>query len=145
MNERIIAFLEGQKAATICCVDESNQPCCFSCFYVFDRATKCFYFKSSVNTHHGPLLLKLPGVAGTIQMDKLNLLAIKGAQFYGVIIDRNDPLAVNAKSFYHKKYPFALTMHGEVWTVQLQQVKMTDNTLSFGKKLVWELEALAVK
>ena len=145
MNERIIAFIEGQKAATICCVDENNQLFCFSCFYVFDRAKKCFYFKSSVNTQHGPLLLKSPRVAGTIQPDKLNLLAIKGVQFHGVIIDRNDPLASDAISLYHKKYPFALTMQGEVWTVQLQQIKMTDNTLNFGKKLTWQLEAATVE
>ena len=144
MNERIMAFLEAQKAATICCVDENNQPCCFSCFYVFNRARKCLYFKSSVNTHHGSLLLRLPRVAGTIQPDKLNLLAIKGVQFYGLVMDRNDPLASEAKSLYHKKYPFALTMQGEVWTVQLQEVKMTDNTLSFGKKLHWQMEVVGV-
>jgi len=140
MNERIIAFLEGQKVASICCVDENNTPCCFSCFYAFDRLRNLLYFKSSVNTQHGMVLQKAPRVAGTIQPNKLNPLAIKGIQFKGTILGEDDPFTSNAKSFYHNKHPFAIAVPGEVWTIQLQQVKMTDNTLSFAKKITWQRE-----
>jgi uncharacterized protein len=140
MNEKIIDFMERQKVAGICIVDESNQPCCFSCFYVFNSSTNCLYFKSSANAYHSSFLHKNSPVAGTIQPDKLNPLAIKGIQFKGVVCCSDDPLSFEAKSLYHKKYPFAMAMQGEVWTIQLLQVKMTDNTLNFGKKLLWELE-----
>lgn len=138
MNERIIDFIEGQRVATICVVDEENNPYCFSCFFAFDKEKHLLYFKSSSNTHHGPLLEKRPVVAGTIQPDKLNPLAIKGVQFTGTIAEANTELTGNASSSYHKKYPFALAMHGDVWTVQLAYIKMTDNTLNFGKKLTWQ-------
>jgi uncharacterized protein YhbP (UPF0306 family) len=29
-------------------------------------------------------------------------------------------------------------MPGEVWTIELLTMKMTDNTLAFGKKIIWE-------
>jgi uncharacterized protein YhbP (UPF0306 family) len=145
MNEKIIDFLEGQKVAGICFVDETNEPCCFSCFYVFNSSTNCLYFKSSANARHSNFLNKYPAVAGTIQPNKLNTLAIKGVQFKGVICNANDPLSFEAKALYHKKYPFAMAMQGEVWTVRLLQVKMTDNTLNFGKKLLWELEGAAIR
>ena len=37
MNERITEFIDGQKVATICCLDEENKPYCFSCFFVLDK------------------------------------------------------------------------------------------------------------
>jgi len=139
MDERIIHFIEGQKVATVCCVDPENKPYCFSCFYVFDKNKDLLYFKSSANAHHTELLVQNSSVAGTIQPDKLNPLAIKGIQFTGQILDAINDLCSEATSLYHKKYPFAWAMPGEVWTVQLQVIKMTDNTLSFGKKINWQL------
>ena len=142
MNERITEFIDGQKVATICCLDEENKPYCFSCFFVLDKEKHVIYFKSSATTHHGQILHQNPVVAGTIQPDKLNPLAIQGIQFTGSILDVTDPLCSAAKSVYHKKYPFAMAMPGEVWTVQFQYIKMTDNTLGFGKKITWHLNDL---
>jgi hypothetical protein len=31
----------------------------------------------------------------------------------------------------------ALAMPGHIWTIQLTEIKMTDNTLGFGKKIAW--------
>lgn len=134
MNERIVDFIEGQKVATICCVDEGNKPYCFSCFYAFDKEKELIYFKSSANAHHSALLHHNPVVAGSIQPDKLNPLAIKGIQFTGKILDSKSELCLNAAKLYHKKYPFALAMPGEVWTIQPDMIKLTDNTVGFGKK-----------
>lgn len=141
MNERILDFIQGQKVASICCVDEENAPYCFSCFFAFDEKSLVLYFKSSSETRHAQLLKKNGAVAGTIQPDKLNPLAIKGLQFTGVMVEPNDPLAANAFSVYHKKYPFAIAMKGDVLTIKLTAIKMTDNTLQFGKKIAWKLEA----
>ena len=137
MERRMISFIEEQRVATICVVDEENKPYCFSCFYAFDTEKELFYFKSSLNTHHGHLLRKQPVIAGTIQPDKLNPLAIKGVQFTGMIVDSTNGLSAEASRFYHQKYPFALAMPGKVWVVQPGFIKMTDATLGFGKKIVW--------
>ena len=82
-----------------------------------------------------------PNVAGTIQPDKLNPLAIKGLQFTGVMTEN----AEHASAHYYKKYPFALAMPGVVWAIQLDYTKMTDNTLSFGKKIIWERKTVTVE
>jgi uncharacterized protein YhbP (UPF0306 family) len=143
MNERIEAFIEGQTVATVCCVDPNdNTPYCFSCFYSYDKEKQLLYFKTSSSSHHAGIIAMNPIVAGAIQPDKLNRLAIKGLQFTGRMVEENDPLASAASSVYHKKYPFALAMPGEVWTIELRTMKMTDNTLAFGKKLIWEKDQI---
>ena len=142
MNARIGDFIEGQKVATVCCMDEENTPYCFSCFFVFDREKALLYFKSSSKAFHSTVLNKSPKVAGTIQPDKLNPLAIKGIQFTGLMINAHEPMASDANTRYHKKYPFALAMPGEVRTIRLHYIKMTDNTLSFGKKIIWQQESV---
>jgi uncharacterized protein YhbP (UPF0306 family) len=69
-------------------------------------------------------------------------LAIKGIQFTGTLMDQANELCADAASLYHKRFPFALTMPGEIWTVRLEVIKMTDNTLSFGKKIHWSLNEM---
>lgn len=143
MDERIVEFISGQKVATVCGVDVENNPYCFSCFYAFDKDRQLLYFKSGSSAHHSEILLENPVVAGTINPDKLNQLAIKGIQFTGKVLPATDELCIDAASVYHKRFPFALAMPGEVWTIQLEVIKMTDNTLSFGKKIHWSLCELA--
>ena len=88
------------------------------------------------------MLNQKPLVSGTIQPDRLNPLALKGVQFNGEVLKANKTVSEIASAFYHKKYPFALAVPGEVWTIQVDMIKMTDNTLSFGKKLVWQRQKL---
>ena len=142
MNNRLIDFIEGQKIASICCVDKNHTPYCFSCFYAFDKEKKLIYFKTSAQSHHALVFIQNPVVAGTIQPDKLSLLAIKGVQFTGTIVSTNSNLCLNADEVYHKKYPFARAMPGEVYTIQPDFIKMTDNTLGFGKKITWQRNEL---
>ena len=145
MKEQIINFLQHQQVATICCVDEENHPYCFSCFFAFDKELKLLYFKSKPETKHGQLLLENSVVSGTIQPDKLNRLAIKGIQFSGRVINKENGLLARAATVYHAKYPFALAVAGDMWVIEVGFVKMTDNTLNFGKKIVWQRETLTSK
>ena len=137
MNEIIINFLSKQTCATVCSVDEEGKPWCFSCFYVFDPLQGLLFYKSSADTHHSVLLKRNPTVAGTVLPDKLNTLMIKGVQFEGVLLDALAPAATNAAANYYKKNPLAVAMPGEVWTIQVDRIKMTDSTLGFGKKVKW--------
>ena len=143
MNERIVDFITHQRVATICCIDEDNCPYCFSCFYAFDIERELLYFKSSSDAHHSQIFKQNPIVAGTIQPDKLNPLAIKGIQFTGQMLHPKNEFCSKAEAIYHQRYPFALAMPGAMWTLQLETIKMTDNTLSIGKKLHWRLNEVA--
>lgn len=141
MDRIISEFIKKQRVATVCCVDEQGYPYCFSCFYAYG-VEGLLYFKSSTDTNHLQLLLKNNRVAGTIMPDKLNVLAIKGIQFEGQLVPADDAAAANAASRYHAKYPFALAMGGTVWTLQLNHIKMTDNSQGFGSKIQWNAEVI---
>ena len=138
MNTSIIEFLNQQKVASICCVNEEGLPHCFNCFYAFNSKDGLLYFKSQPTTEHSRIFLQKHDVAGTILPDKLKVLALQGIQWKGAILDSADPLSDSASSKYHKKYPFALAKPGEVWTIKLDYIKMTDNTKGFGTKILWK-------
>jgi hypothetical protein len=70
--------------------------------------------------------------------DKLNKLAIKGIQFTGMMLAEENTLCRNASRIYHSKFPLGLAIPGEVWIIQLNQVKMIDNFLGRFKKYSWE-------
>jgi uncharacterized protein len=144
MNESIIKFIEKQTVATICCVDEQSEPYCFSCFYAINSEKGLLYFKSSSTAHHSFLLEKKAVIAGTILPDRLRPLLVQGIQFQGEIVSSDDPLCNGASMTYLKKFPFALAMPGEVYTLQLTHIKMTDSSKGFGKKILWQREEAVV-
>ena len=138
MNETITHFITNQKIATVCCVDGNGLPYCFHCFYAFNEQEGLLYYKSSKEVYHTKLMLEKPPVAGTIQQDKLNTLAIQGIQFEGNLLPQDHALTKGASRRYHTRYPYALAMSGDVFTIQLSKIKMTDNSQGFGKKITWE-------
>ncbi len=137
MNELIQQFIEANTCATICCIDEAALPYCFNCYYAYNRKNQLLYYKSSLDTQHSIHILINRQVAGSILPDKLNKLQVKGIQFQGTVLAEEHPLAVHAPADYYLKNPMAIAVPGQVWTVQINQIKYTDNTLGFGKKLAW--------
>jgi uncharacterized protein len=138
MNEIIIQFIKEQACASICCVDVTGKPYCFSCYYAFDETAGLLYFKSSANSHHAQLMGKKSFVAGTILPDKLNKISIKGIQFEAIVLDAQQPLVKQTLGIYLKKHPLALAIPGDIWALEINHIKMTDSTLGFGKKICWD-------
>jgi len=145
MNETIIQFIKKQTSASVCSINEQGNPYCFSCFYVFNSQDGLLYFKSSAAARHSMNLSKKSAVAGTILPDNLNVLLVKGIQFEGIVLPQNGPLVKQAAVQYYKKNPAALAMPGEIWVIQIDSIKMTDSTFSFGKKINWKREAESVQ
>lgn len=145
MDETIIRFLKGQTCATICCTDEAGKPYCFNCYYLADGHKGLLYFKTSADTHHASLLAGNPVIAGTILPDKLIKLVVRGVQWQGELLPLLHPLAKDAYLQYHRKYAMALAIKGEVFTIQINSIKMTDSSLGFGKKTSWSREALSLR
>jgi uncharacterized protein YhbP (UPF0306 family) len=146
MKDIIINFIKKQTCASVCCSTKvDNHPYCFSCFYAFNSDEGLLYFKSSEEATHSKIISENQSVAGTILPDKLNAFQIKGIQFEGIILPDDDVYARGASAQYHQLHPMALAMPGHIWTIQLTEIKLTDNTLGFGKKITWsrsELRAL---
>jgi uncharacterized protein YhbP (UPF0306 family) len=138
MNELIQKFIEENTCATICCINEAALPYCFNCYYAYNSKDQLLYYKSSLDTQHSMHILINPQVAGSILPDKLNKLQVKGIQFQGTVLPAEHHLAVHATTDYYLKNPMAVAVPGQVWTVQINQIKYTDNTLGFGKKLFWD-------
>lgn len=138
INDNIALFLEQQTCATICCTNEYGSPYCFSCYYVFNQERGLLYFKSSAEALHSALLKNNPAIAGTVLPDKLNKLVTRGIQLQGEVLQQSHPMAKDAYFLYHKKYPMALAIKGEVFTIRIDNIKMTDSKLGFGKKLNWK-------
>ncbi len=142
MNEVITGFIGKQKCSSICCINEEGSPYCFSSFYAFNDKEGLLYFKSSADTNHIKMMKQNPVVAGTVLPDKLRLLIVKGIQFKGILLSQQVELTKDASRHYHSKYPFALAVPGEVWTIQLTHIKMTDSSKGFGNKITWAGETV---
>lgn len=137
MDKKIQSFIESQKNLTFCTAAD-NIPYCASCFYAYEREDNFIVFKSDKKSKHIVNALINDKVAGTIIPDVDKTGTIKGIQFIGKFIVPESVLLEQAKKKYYGKFPFAMVVPGELWAIELLSVKMTDNTLGFGKKLTWE-------
>jgi uncharacterized protein YhbP (UPF0306 family) len=144
MDYKIIDFLKKQTSASVSCVNEMLEPYSFSCFFAFNAEQKLLYYKSAPSSYHSRILSNQPKVAGTIMPDKLNKLAIRGIQFTGDLLPDNDPLCKHAADIYYRKFPIGLAIPGIVYTIRLEQLKMTNNIVGMMEKLSWQREEILI-
>lgn len=133
---KIVDFILTNKIATICCINQNAEPYCFNCFYLFQEENQLLFFKSSESSFHSQLLTANPNIAGTILPVKIELLSLKGLQFSGTVL-YDFPDQLNHEISFYKAHPFALTKTGKMWCIQIEALKMTDNSAIFKKKSQW--------
>jgi uncharacterized protein len=136
IDKRIIKFFRKHHVLTIATSLE-NEPWCASCFYAYLEEENALVFTSDLKTRHGQEFLKNPEVAGNIYLETKIIGRIRGIQFRGRISELQDEMSAKARSAYLKRFPVAMLMDTHLWVVKLTQIKMTDNRLGFGKKLIW--------
>lgn len=137
MDQRIKKFISAQTCATICYVNAEGNPSCFNCYFAFNSEEGLIYYKSSPNSQHSVNILSSPNIAGTILPDKLNTLQIKGVQLEGVSLPQDAQRIKTASTYYYKRHPIAISIPGEICTIQINRIKFTDNSFGFGKKFLW--------
>ena len=137
MPEQITAFLEEQSVVTMA-TSIDNQPYCASLYFAFIPNHNLLAFKSDSDTRHIEEAIKNNLIGGTILPDKITEAKPKGLQFTGIFSKATGPEADIAKQTYLHKYPVAGIFRGDIWLIQLNNIKFTDNTLVFGKKTLWE-------
>lgn len=137
MNERIISFLRKNTNLTLA-TSADNVPYCANCFYAYEEQHDLLIFKSSPDTNHIRQALQNRAVAGSITPDKLDAAKIQGVQFHGEFLEPENERLDSLRKTYYKKYPFAMAFPGSIWVIELTAIKMTDNTLGFGKKIEWK-------
>lgn len=129
-------WLKQQHVLTYC-VGTAESLWCANAFYLFDDEEIAFYLLSDASTRHGQLIGQQAQTAGTINGQPKNIALIRGIQFRGEIRRLNEDEAAGPRSRYNTLFPIARAMPAPMWVIQLDELKMTDNTLGFGKKLHW--------
>jgi uncharacterized protein len=142
MEERIVKFIEKHRILSLAVSDE-NGPYCCTLFYAFDAGRSNFYFMSSEETKHILLAKANAAVAGTLVSADVSIARLQGIQFTGRFFKPAEGLLYEAKKIYLHKIPAAAFMSSSFWAIEVDFLKMTDNTLGFGKKLIWEREMVA--
>ena len=136
VDSRIIRFFRKHHVLTIATAVE-NEPWCANCFYVYLEKENALVFTSDPETRHGKEFLKNKLVAGSVVLETMLVGKIRGIQFQGIISEPEGDLPANSKTAYLKRFPIAALMDTRLWIVKLTHIKMTDNRLGFGKKLIW--------
>jgi uncharacterized protein YhbP (UPF0306 family) len=135
-DRRIIRFFRKHHVLTISTTVE-NEPWCANCFYVYIEEDNSLVFTTDKNTRHGQEFIKNPLVAGSVVLETKVIGMIRGIQFQGIVSEPEGDLLIKVRREYLKRYPVAVLMDTHLWIVRLTLIKMTDNRLGFGKKIVW--------
>lgn len=137
IDERIKKFFGKHHVLTIATFTDAG-PWCANCFYVYLEEENALVFTTGPETRHGREFLINNLVAGSVFLETRIIGMIRGIQFRGIVSEPKGELASKSKRAYLKRFPVAMLMDTHLWVVQLTYVKMTDNRLGFGKKLIWE-------
>ncbi len=132
---KIQNFIDTHHVLSLATSNQEELSVC-SLFYAYDKSNQIFVVASSEETTHIQHVLHNTQVAGTIVLETKQIGKIQGLQFRG----KFTPLEGRGLSkIYFKAFPTALVMKPKLWQIQVEYFKMTDNTLGFGKKIIWEL------
>ncbi len=132
MDERIIKFIKKHHVLTLA-TSNNNMPYCANAFYAFDAARGRLIFTSSCDTRHGEEMTANPHVAASIVWETKLVGRIQGAQITGQVAKAD----AEDKACYIKRFPYTALAELHLWAIEPQGIKYTDNTLGFGKKLIW--------
>ncbi|MGL5699532.1 MAG: YhbP family protein [Kluyvera sp.] len=119
------------------CVAKEGELWCANAFYVYDPQRVVFYLLSDDNTRHGQMTGQQAPVAGTVNGQPKTVALIRGVQFKGEIRRLEGEESEQKRALYTRRFPVARTLSASVWELRLDELKFTDNTLGFGKKLHW--------
>jgi uncharacterized protein YhbP (UPF0306 family) len=136
-DKKIVAFIKKHHVLTLAtCVD--HQPWCANCFYSFLEEEAAFVFTSGYETRHVKETLENNKVAGSVVLETGIVGKIQGIQFSGRMEIPQGEMIEKTRNAYLKRFPFAVLMDTTLWILYADQIKMTDNRLGFGKKLIWQ-------
>lgn len=136
LHKRIRSLFRSHHLLSIATVSEKG-PWCASCFYARDEENNTLVITTDPATRHGAEFRANPQVAGTIALETKRIGRIRGAQFTGTISEPTGDDLSRARTIYLKRFPYAALTEIHLWVIKLNQIKLTDNRLGFGKKIIW--------
>jgi len=134
--DAISQWLAKQHVVTYC-VGREDALWCANAFYVYDRERVAFYLLSNPKSRHGEMAGRQARVAGTVNGQTKTVARIRGVQFAGELRLVEAPESEALRERYNRRFSVARVMSSPLWEIRLDEIKFTDNTLGFGKKLAW--------
>ncbi|HTX87948.1 MAG TPA: pyridoxamine 5'-phosphate oxidase family protein [Bacteroidales bacterium] len=136
---RILDFIREHHIFTLA-VSRDGQPWCATCFYIYDAERNLFVFTSGEDTRHIKDMTETGhyGAAGAIALETKMTGKIRGIQFTGRVSRLEGPGLRSARKQYVSKFPVAQFTRLTLWGLEPDMIKMTDNRLGFGKKIIWK-------
>ena len=129
-------WLAKQHVVTWCVYDDGEMWCA-NAFYYYDPERVAFYVMSEDKTRHAQMSGPCAPIAGTVNGQPKTVALIRGVQFKGEIRRLEGLESEAARNAYNRRFPVARMLPAPVWEIRLDEVKFTDNTLGFGKKMHW--------
>lgn len=141
VNKRIITFIREHHILTLA-VTRDNRPWCSTCYYAYLPEANRFIFTSDHDTRHIRDIVESGNheVACAIALETRIVGRIRGIQFSGTMKELEGEEHKQAKAAYLKRFPIARLATLHLWALEPAYIKMTDNRLGFGTKLIWEAE-----
>ena len=136
LNTEILELITSNKIATVCC-SANNKPYCFNIFYSVLEEETCIVFKSAESTTHIKILSENNQIAGTIIPSDISMTKIQGIQFEGLLVEK-DNVGFKAAKSYYLRFPFAVTVPGRIWVLELHTIKYTNTTNGVKHKGSWK-------
>ncbi|MGY6027714.1 YhbP family protein [Phytobacter sp. AG2a] len=123
------------------CVASRGELWCANAFYIYDPQQVAFYILSDDHTRHSQMTGLQASVAGTVNGQPKTVALIRGVQFTGEIRRMEEEESAGPRAQYNRRFPVARMLSAPMWEIRLTEIKFTDNTLGFGKKLHWLRES----
>lgn len=136
IDRKIVKFFKKHHVLTVA-TSVYNVPWCANCFYAYIEEENALVFTTEDDTRHGREFILNPVVSGSVVLETMVTGKIRGIQFSGTASKPSGSMFEIARKNYLRRFPVARFMDIHLWIVRLNYIKMTDNRLGFGKKLIW--------
>lgn len=135
-DARIVKFIRCHHVLTLGTVAEGG-PWCANIFYAYVAERNAFVYTTDPQTRHGREAMENPGVSASIVLETRIVGRVRGLQITGQARPASDYDGW-ARTAYLKRFPYAAAAKPDLWILEPHYMKFTDNTLGFGKKLIYQ-------
>jgi uncharacterized protein YhbP (UPF0306 family) len=111
---------------------------CANVFYAYDIENNAFIFYSDKKTKHFNDMKINMNVAASIVLETKIIGKIQGLQINGTATQPPDEIRKRCYKIYVKRFPYAIISKLDLWMFEITFAKYTNNTLGFGKKIIWK-------
>lgn len=136
LDKRIASFITAHHVLTLATASD-GQPWCANMFYAFDPHLVELIFSSADSSRHIAEAGVSDRVACSIVLESRVVGRLQGAQISGRLVEAVGDELERARKLYLKRFPYAVLHLDKLWVVKIDDIKLTDNTLGFGKKLYY--------